>query len=60
MEATTQYFEKLFFYSQVVDFHSSSKILCQIYGRQNHWSLLCNSAHHSILDNWLIHTLSEG
>ncbi len=40
MEATTQYFGKLVFYKQVLEFHCPSKFLCQTSGRQNHWSLL--------------------
>ncbi len=40
MQGTTQYFEKQFFYKQVLDCHCPSNILCQISGRQNQWSLV--------------------
>jgi hypothetical protein len=44
MQATTQYLLKRFFNKQVLDFHRPSKILCQTFGRQNHWFLLLEFA----------------
>jgi hypothetical protein len=34
-------FCKTVFCKQVLAFHRPSKILCQTYKRQNHWSLMC-------------------